>query len=186
MINREAVRGEEFYLKHFVNESVIWAFTRNVVGPMDVTPRVYPFGESNSLGMQFASCVILEAGTPCMAGNPMQYQNYKAAAFYQNLPAAWSDTIYIDGAVGDYVTIAGRSGEDWYAASVTENAKTGMTMPLAFLGDGEYEAVIYSDKNPTHINIATQTVTKKDVLQYNMLNKSGYVVKFTRKASSSR
>lgn len=183
VINREAVRGEEFYLKHFVNESVVWAFTRNVVGPMDITPRVYPFGDTHTLGMQLASCVILESGTPCMAGNPMQYQNYKAASFYRNLPAAWDDTVYVDGAIGDYVTIARRSGDNWYAASVTEEAKQDMTMPLTFLGDGEYEATIYSDKNRDHINITAQTVTKSDVLHYRMLQKSGYAVTFIKKAS---
>ena len=56
-------------------------------------------------------------------------------------------------------------------------------MPLSFLGDGEYEAVIYSDSTPTKLNITTQTVTASDVLRYDMLKKSGYVVKFTKKAS---
>lgn len=183
VINREAVRGEEFYLKHFVNESVIWAFTRNVVGPMDITPRVYPYGSGNTFGMKLASCVVLEAGIPCMAGNASQYRYFNAASFYQNLPATWDDTVFIDGVVGDYVTIARRSGKDWYAASVTEEAKTGISMPLSFLGDGEYEAVIYSDSTPTKLNITTQTVTASDVLRYDMLKKSGYVVKFTKKAS---
>ena len=183
VINREAVRGEEFYLKHFVNESVIWAFTRNVVGPMDITPRVYPYGSDNTFAMQLASCVILEAGTPCMAGTSLQYRNFNAASFYQNLPAAWDDTVFLNGNVGDFVTIARRSGEDWYAASVTENAKPGMKMPLSFLGDGAYEAVIYSDKTPTRLNITSQTVYADDELSYDMLKNGGYVVKFTKKSS---
>ena len=181
VINREAVRGEEYYSRKFINEAVIWAYSRGVVGPMDLTPRVHPYKQVTTLGMQLAECIVVEAGTPCMASDTLEYRKYKAASFYKNLPATWDDTVFISGEVGDYVTMARRSGDDWYAASITKEAKKGMSMPLTFLGEGEYEAVIYSDESYAKIKITTQAVTRYDILTYDMFEKSGYAVKFTRK-----
>ena len=76
--------------------------------------------------------------------------------------------------------MARRSGSVWYAATITKGAKNGLAMPLKFLGEDEYEAVIYSDNTNKKLNIMTRTVTKYDILAYNMLPESGYVVKLTK------
>lgn len=54
-------------------------------------------------------------------------------------------------------------------------------MPLSFLGEGEYEAVIYSDKNAKEVDINRRFVTKNDTLTYDMRQQSGYVVQFIKK-----
>lgn len=182
VINREAVKGEE-YGKGFVNEAVIWAYTRNVVGPVDLTPRVYPKSKTGTLGLQLACCVLLDCGLPCMAGSADDYRSFNGASFYRELPAVWDDTVFLSGDVGDSVTMARRSGETWYAATVTKAAKKGVSMPLQFLGEGEYQAEIYSDATRKKLKISTQTVTKDDVLSYSLLPESGYVVRFTKTAS---
>ncbi len=179
VINREAVKGEE-YGKYFVNQAVIWAYTRNVVGPMDLTPRVYPKSKTSTLGLQLASCVVLESGMPCMAGSSSDYRKFKAKSFYKDLPASWDETVFLGGEVDDYISMARRSGSVWYAATITKGAKNGLAMPLKFLGEDEYEAVIYSDNTNKKLNIMTRTVTKYDILAYNMLPESGYVVKLTK------
>ena len=180
VINREAVKGEE-YGGYFVNQAVIWAFTRNVIGPMDLTPRVYPKSNKSTLGLQLASCVILESGMPCMAGSSKDYRTFNGASFYKNLPAAWDDTVFLGGDAGDYITMARRSGDVWYVATITKDAKKGMSLPLKFLGEGEYEAVIYSDANKKKLNVTTREVNKYDILTYDLLPDSGYVVKLTKK-----
>ena len=182
VINREAVRGEE-YGGNFVNQAVIWAYTRNVVGPVDLTPRVYPKSKTSTLGLQLASCVILESGLPCMAGSASDYRKFKGASFYRDLPAAWDDTVFISGEVSDYVAMARRSGDVWYAAAITKHAKKGMSMPLKFLGEGEYQAVIYSDSTKSKISMMTKDVNKYDILAFDLLPESGYVVKLTKKVS---
>lgn len=183
VINREAVNGEEFG-GFWINDAVIWAYTRNVVGPMDITPRLFPTAKSgNTLAAQLACNIIFESGMPCMAGDSEDYRGFHAASFYQDLPAVWDDTKFIGGTVGDNVTIARKTGENWYAAALTLSAKTGQSMPLSFLEEGEYEAVIYSDKSKKEVSITTQTVTKNDTLTYDMQRQSGYVVKFFKKGS---
>lgn len=179
VINREAVNGEEFG-GFWVKDAVIWAYTRNVVGPMDITPRLYPTAEGNTLAVQLACNIVFESGIPCMAGDSEDYRGFDGNAFYKGLPAVWDDTKFLGGAVGDYVTIARKKGENWYAAAITLSAKKGQTMSLDFLGEGQYEAVIYSEKNAREVNITTRLVTKNDTLTYDMQRQSGYVVKFIK------
>lgn len=182
VINREAVKGEE-YGKYFVNQAVIWAYTRNVVGPVDLTPRVYPKTKTGTTGLQLACCVLLDSGMPCMAGSADDYRKFSGASFYRELPATWDETVFLGGDVGDYVTEAKRSGDVWYAATITKDARKGVSLPLKFLGEGEYEAVIYRDSTRTKLKVSTQTVNQYDILSYDLLSDSGYVVRFTKKAS---
>ena len=181
VICREAVKGEE-YGKGFVNEAVIWAYTRNVVGPVDLTPRVYPKSRKGTLALQLASCVLLDCGMPCMAGSAKDYRGFSGASFYRELPAVWDETVFLSGEVGDYVSMARRAGDVWYAATITKKARKGLSMPLDFLGEGQYEAEIYSDKAKRTLIITTMTVTKEDTLSYDLLTDSGYVVRFSRKS----
>lgn len=123
VINREAVNGEEFGA-FWVKDAVNWAYTRNVVGPMDITPRLYPTAKSgNTLAAQLACNVIFESGMPCMAGDSEDYRRFDGNSFYQSLPAAWDETKFIGGEVGDCVTVARKTGGDWYAASLTLSEK---------------------------------------------------------------
>ena len=181
VINREAVNGEEFGA-FWVKDAVNWVYTRNVVGPMDITPRLYPTAKSgNTLAAQLACNVIFESGMPCMAGDSEDYRRFDGVSFYQNLPAAWDETKFIGGEVGDSVTIARKAGDDWYAAALTLSEKKGQTMPLSFLGEGEYEAFIYSDNNDKEVTVDVQLVTRNDTLTYDMGRQSGYVVRFIKK-----
>ena len=184
VVNREAVRGED-YGKYFVNQAVIWAYTRNVVDPMDLTPRVYPKSKSKicTTGLQLACCVLLDCGMPCMAGSAGDYRQYSGASFYKTFPAVWDETVFLDGEVGGYITEARRSGDVWYVATVTKNARKGMSLPLKFLGEGDYEAVIYRDTTKRKLKIDNKTVTRYDILSYDLLAESGYVVKLTKKES---
>ena len=180
VINREAVRGEEFGAL-FVKEAVCWAYTRAVVGPIDITPRLYPTGAKGThttLGAQMACAVLFESGMPCMAGDAEDYRRFGAAGFYRDLPAAWDETVFLDGKPGEYVTLARRTGDVWYAASLTYSARSGQTLSLTFLGDGSYEAVVYRGDGAKEADCVTQTVTRSDTLTFDLPAESGYVVRF--------
>ena len=183
VINREAVNGEE-YGGFWVNNAVVWAFTRGVVGPIDITPRLYPTASGNTLAVQLACNVIFESGIPCMASDSEDYRGFNGISFYKNLPAAWDDIHYIDGKVGEFVTLARRSGDIWYAATISNINKRGLSLPLDFLDDGNYYAVIYKDKSGSEIGIETKTVTKADTLEYGVQKQGGYVVKFIKADSA--
>lgn len=178
VLNREAVNGEE-YGGFWVNQAVIWAYTRNVIGPVDITPRLKPSASGNTYGVQLACNIIFECGMPCMASDSEEYRNFSANSFYRNLPAAWDETRYLDGTVGGWISMARRSGDTWYAASISDAAKSDLKMKLDFLSEGKtYIATIYNDKSVIQIEETTMTVTSEDTLDYRLLKQGGYVVKF--------
>lgn len=179
VINREAVNGEEFG-GFWVNAAVYWAYTRGIVGPVDITPRLMPTAAGNTVGVQMACNIIFESGMPCMASRPEEYLSFNGKSFYKNLPAAWDDTLFLDGTVGSWVSMARRSGDTWYASSISVSAKKNLEMKLDFLGDGEYYAIIYRDIAQTAIEMESRIVTKNDTISYELMKQGGFNVKFIK------
>ena len=176
VINREAALTEE-YGGLFMNTAMYWPYTRNVSGPIDVTPRLYPTGGATTVA-QMAVNIIFESGMPCMASKSSEYRAFSANSFYKHLPATWDDIHFIDGSVGSWASIARSYKGVWYAATMTQSAKTNLTMSLDFLGEGKYYAVIYKEASRTDVATEVRVVTNKDTLKYDVLQGGGYIVKF--------
>jgi alpha-glucosidase len=51
----------------------------------------------------------------------------------------------LNGRPARFITIARRTGREWYLGSITNCDPREMDIPLAFLGSGQYTAEIYSD-----------------------------------------
>lgn len=80
--------------------------------------------------------------------------------------------------------MARRSGEDWYLAVMTLNARS-ENIDLSFLGDREYTASVFRDnENRTGIVTEQTSVTKEDGLLAALLANGGMTVKFTKNGMS--
>ncbi len=84
--------------------------------------------------------------------------------------------------MGDYITVARRSGEEWYLGSMTDWDARTLEIPLDFLGSGKYEAEIWADdpeaaEHPERLIKQTQTVTAADTLTAVMASGGGQVVR---------
>lgn len=183
VLGREGIRGEE-YNNFLLDQTTTQPFTRAVLGPTDITPRLYPdSGSATTIGQQLAMSIVFECGMPCMAGSPSDYANSPAVSFLRNLPAAWDDTKFIDGTPGDFFTVARRKGDLWYAASMTNAARTA-AIPLSFLdADKTYYAVIYHDgAGKNDITVDVQKVTAQSVLNIPMSQGGGCTVKLQQNA----
>lgn len=187
IINREAVNGEE-YGGFGAATLTVWPYIRNVVGPMDLTPRMNPStGSETTVGAQMAMNVVFECGIPCMGSAADEYLASGAKSFYQNLPAAWDDIHFIDGGVGKYSIIARRSGDDWYVGGVF-NVRKQIDFTLDFLGDGDYMAFVYSDGEGKYdLQTSTALVKKGDklALPYAMRVGSGFAVKLIKVSTAN-
>lgn len=181
ILNREAIRGEE-YNNFSAQQTTIQPFTRGVVGPTDITPRLYPANGSNiTVGQQIAMCVVYESGIPCMASSVEDYRKSPALSFYKDLPAAWDDIHYINGNPGEFITLARKKGTAWYAASITNKARDAV-IPLNFLKKGiTYSAMIYHDgAGKNDVLVDYQEVTADTVLTVPMSAGGGCAVKITQ------
>ncbi|MDR0543104.1 MAG: glycoside hydrolase family 97 catalytic domain-containing protein [Dysgonamonadaceae bacterium] len=101
--------------------------------------------------------------------------------FFDRVPTVWDDTKVIQGEIGQFITIARKSGEDWFIGTMTNNEARRLTVPLDFLPENEkYLAHIYFDDNTvktrTKVGIKTITVTNKSKIAADLPASGGQAV----------
>ncbi len=181
VINREAVMGEE-YKQYQPFDLTCYAFTRGVLGPMDITPLVVPGGTKvTTIAAQLAMFVHYETGCLTMASFADDYYNSEATRFFEDIPSSWDDLKFIDGYPGDYSVLARRSSHNWYLSGITNQART-VDVSFDFLEEGEeYEAYIYTDTTVKNdVRVQKLTVKAGDSFQFKMLSGGGFAVKFVK------
>ena len=192
LLTREGVFGHEQELFRPSDMSAfhncMLPFMRNAVGPADYTP-MFSYRNSNgqvrfSLAQMAAMPVVYESGIQCLADRPDEYIGSPAEFYFKSFPAAWDESHVLQAVPGDLVTIARRSGEDWYVGSMC-NTQHDAVIDLSFLGDGEYYAVICKDgETQEEIVGEMQIVTKEDTLTIPMLETGGAALKILKEKPS--
>lgn len=134
-------------------------FIRMIAGPMDYTQgamRNASRGNHRSINSepmsqgtrcrQLATYVVFESPFNMLCDAPTNYRNEQECTdFIASVPTVWDETVAIDGKVSEYVAIARRSGDDWYIGALTNWTPRELELDLSFLGDGDYELVLFKD-----------------------------------------
>jgi alpha-glucosidase len=172
-------------------------FTRMLSGPMDYTPGILSLvgadGKvfNSTQAKQLANFVLIYSPIVMAADLPENYAKYPAAfKFIRDVPSDWAETRVINGAVGEYASIArkDRKSDDWYVGAVTDGAARTLSLSLAFLDPGkQYVAEIYRDgdaadyRNEHRFDLVTETktVSAKDTLQLKLAPGGGQAIRFT-------
>ena len=128
-----------------------------------------------------AMYVVLETNLAMVCDYPEAYEGQPGFEFIKEVSTTWDETKVLDAKVNKFITIARRKGEDWYIGTITNHNARNITIPLSFLGEGNYNATIYTDSadtgtNPNHLNKAEKSVTNKDVLQLHIAQEGGQVM----------
>ena len=197
LITREGVMGKE-YLKWSARttptHNTTLPFTRMLAGPMDYTPGA--FGNSNrenfvarnfmpmSLGTrahELALFVVFESPFEMVSDYPEHYQGQKDFDFIKQVPTTWDEVRVLGGRPMENITLARRSGNDWYIGSITNWDERTVKVPLDFLGQGKYEAEIYADApdaatEATHTTISKQAVDRTTVFDVHMVSGGGNAI----------
>lgn len=130
------------------------------------TPRV-----SSTLAKQLALYVIIHSPLQMASDFIENYDEHPAFQFIKDVPVDWDTTVYINGEVGEYITIARRErgGRDWFIGGITNRDERSLDIDLSFLDSGLYEATIYSDSpssdwesNPLDYVISKTKIRKAD------------------------
>ena len=197
ILSREAIRGDEFVNRQAsVQEQLtILPYIRCASGPADYTPLVdlpnkytgEPIGNTDkTIGSQLTIPVLIEAGIPCMADKDTTYLREDLRGLFEDLPAAWDETHFISGEVGEYVTLARRSGDTWYIAGNTnDTARTEHIDFAEYVGEqDEYLAQIWydgpDDNDKTDIAVEKINVTAADSIDVKVARKGGFTIKLTK------
>lgn len=169
-------------------------FTRMLAGPMDfhsggmrsVRPEDFKFQWVAPLVMgtrshELARYVVYENPMPMLADDPAAYQGQIGLDFIRQVPTTWDETRVLAGAVGEYVVIARRHGDQWYLGAMNGSTPRTLTVPLDFLGAGRFEADIYADDMRDGAAASTairsrRTLNKRDSLSLQMCIAGGQAV----------
>ena len=87
----------------------------------------------------------------------------------------------LDGRPMENITLARRSGQDWYIGSLTNWDQRTVHIPLSFLSEGKYTAEIYADApdagtNATHTTFTKQAVDRATTLEIHMVSGGGNAI----------
>ena len=164
VINYEGVNGLEqlkWSPKGYdqVTYDVQIPFIRQFAGPMDYTQGAMRnaikknYNPVNSEPMsqgtrcrQLAMYVIFDSPLNMLCDNPSNYKREpECTAFIARIPTVWDETLGLDGKVGEYITMARRSGDEWYVGGLTNWDKRDIIVDLSFLGEGFYEIELFKD-----------------------------------------
>lgn len=198
LVTREGVMGAEYNKwsgRVTPDHNLTLAFTRMLAGPMDYTPGGFnnatpaEFEPRNLKPMvmstrahQLALYVVFESGLQMLADYPEAYRGQKEFEFLKAVPNVWDETRVVGGRPGEYITLARRSGREWYVGSITGSHPSEVDLPLEFLGRGDFIAEVYSDapdadSNPKHAVKEEKPVTAATTLRVKMVSGGGQAVR---------
>jgi len=195
MMTREGARGMEWNGWSDGNSpehTVTLPYTRLLAGPLDYTPGIFnikfdPQGQyrvHSTLAKQLAMYVVLYSPMQMAADMIENYVEKPAFDFIEQVPVTWDETRFLQGEIGDYISIARRKSAQWFIGSMTDEQPRNFTFDLDFLlPETTYVAKVYSDsietefnKNPTAIFIGEYRVKKGDSLATVLASGGGQAV----------
>ena len=194
LVTREGVMGNEYNkwsLRVTPEHMVTLPFTRMLAGPMDFTPGGFlnrtaekfvngtPAQVQGTRALQLAQFVVYDSPFTVACDSPENYKGQDGTEFLKKVKTMWDDTKILNGQVGEFITSARRSGNDWFIGSMTNSESRTLEIKLDFLSAGKYQMVAFEDAPDAAINAervvrTTNTVVKGDVIQLKMAPGGGF------------
>jgi len=201
LITREGVLGNEntkWSDRITPEHTVTLAFTRNILGEMDFTPgawmnvtpsaftteseKGYPVVMSTRAN-QLAMFVVYESALQVICDAPYHYRESPAGLdFLKVVPVTWDETRVLNERIGDYITVARRSGKDWFIGSMTDGEARELDIALDFLGTGQFEATLWADAEdaahyPEHLDRKSLVVDAGSTLNTKLAPGGGWAAR---------
>ena len=196
-MTQEGIRGNEEFPD--ATNNTILPFTRFIAGAADYTICYYrqDFGKTASdengvpRGKFIKTTSAHQLALSVIYYSPLQYmywydkpedsQEEPELEFFDAVPTVWDDSKVINGEIGQFITMARKSGNDWFLGTITNNDGRELKIPLSFLPKGKtYEARIYSDdptvKTRTKVSIKKLSVNSTTVFDAKLIGSSGQAV----------
>ena len=180
------------------NHDLILPFTRMVAGPMDYTPGATVNATENDFHMNFihpmsqgtrahqgALFIAFESPLQMFADSPSNYyETPDFTSFIAQIPTVWDETKAINAEAGKYLTIARRSGNKWFIASLTNWDQRKLDITLDFIGEGKYNVQILKDgvnanKYGSDFRLVEKEASKGDTLEIDMAKGGGWAATLT-------
>ena len=202
-ITREGVLGSEYNAwsdKATPEHNVQQAFIRMVSGSLDYEPGLLDngtkstfrpiWGKVMSQGTrchQLSMFLIYDSPVQVFSGNPST--GWQEPAFMEllgSIPTTWDETLVPAAVLGDYVVMARKKGDDWFIGGMNDWTAREISIPLDFLGEGNFDATICADgvnaeKVASDYLISAGVFSGKDELKIRLAPGGGYLARLRKK-----
>lgn len=182
-LTSEAVAATEHYIfppATTARADVTYPFTRGPLGGMDYTPAMISRNDAVLTQTHtLAQAIVYNTGMINYADSAAAYRQWPGRHLMRVIPTTWDETKVVEGFPGDHITMARRSGNDWFIGGMTSPARTA-SVPLSFLGSGTYTATIFSDSAAGQTQVSTQTVTSTTTLSLPEIATGGVAVHISK------
>jgi alpha-glucosidase len=200
-VTREGIMGNEYnkWSKRVTPEhKLTLPFTRFLEGPADFTPggflnrqpsqfktNVKPTQVQGTRVLELALFVCYDSPVCCVCDSPEHIRDQKGADFLKIVPTVWDETLALDGAVGEHLIMARRSGDDWYLGAMSAGDGRELPVKLDFLGEGQWKLKLWqdaadSDQNAENLAVDEKVVSAGDSLKLKLAPNGGWVGHFQR------
>lgn len=181
LMTQEGIAGNEEMPD--ATHNVTLPFTRFIAGAGDYTLCYFSNRIQTTHAHQLAMAVVYYSPLQYMYwyDKPHLFKGEKELSFWKVVPTVWDETKVLHGEIAKYITVARRSGNDWFVGTMTNNDSRKLTYTLDFLdSDKKYVADVYTDdtKLETRTNVKSQTfaVRKGDVVNLNLEASGGAAI----------
>ncbi|WP_050697360.1 glycoside hydrolase family 97 N-terminal domain-containing protein [Anaeromassilibacillus senegalensis] len=182
LLSMEAIHGDEE--NPYAEEDLGYLFTRSIAGQADHT-WCYNQTKNTTKAFKFAGSIAFFS--PLVF--PYWYDDgaidridTKPLGLWDNLPTVWDDTKVLEASIEKYATIARRSGEQWFLASLSADDGKTLELPLDFLDpDTTYKAEFFTNdpQNDRNVALFTYLVDADTFLKNRTPYNAGYSVMMT-------
>lgn len=165
-VSLEGVRGNEQFPT--ARHNVTLPFTANVAGPIDYTICYSHERNQTTNAHQLAMAVVYYCPLTFLYWYdlPEKYARgeWPELSWFDECPTVWDETRVLDGRIGEYIVTARRRGQRWFVGAMTNEQGRTLSLPLHFLGKGDWHATIYADGAPASIARQTQVTMNQRIV----------------------
>ncbi|MCX5674304.1 MAG: glycoside hydrolase family 97 catalytic domain-containing protein [Planctomycetota bacterium] len=183
LMTQEGIGGNE--TMPTATHNVTLPFTRFVAGAADYTICYYTDRIKTTHAHQLALAAVFYSPLQFVFwyDKPSAWQGEPEMEWFERVPTVWQDTRVLAGEIGRFITVARRSGQEWYVGTLTNVDARTLDVPLAFLDPGrKYVAHLYEDAEPdgksrTNVRISRLIVDSATVLRAALRPSGGQAVR---------
>jgi len=170
---------------YYPETAVSSSFINLMAGPVDmcngwyafdgaeVRPKVFKF-LPGTVAAENAKLIVVFSGVSVLPDAPEAYaKKSDMFDFIKKLPTSFDEFKVLDGHIERFISVARRSGENWYIGSLTTRESRTLNLKLDFLkSDARYKAYLYEDAPDTHFldNREAYQIRQLDVNSESIVN----------------
>ena len=179
---REGVRGmESSRLQARAKHNTTLPFTRYLAGHGDYTPVLFSARRGDTTwAHQVATAAIFNEPLLTYGAHPTNILNNPALPMIKSVPAVWDETIVLSPSeIGEMAAFARRRGKDWFLAILNGPERRSVKIPLTFLSDRKYDAMIVRDQpdEPAAVKTETGTFRNRDSVSLDLVAGGGFIAR---------